>query len=197
MRVIKDDGAIVMTAFQPFTSKLICSNLKNYRYCWVWDKNKATNFMSAKLMPLVKTEDIVVFSKATCNSMSKIKMKYNPQGIIEVNKEVKNGKNVGGKVAADRNAVFHEGKVYTQKYTNYPTNILTIPNDSNKLHPTQKPLELMKYLILTYSDENDTVFDGFMGSGTTIVAAQELNRNAIGVELDKQYFDISKERLNL
>lgn len=194
-RIIGNKSAIVLTACQPFTSVLIFSNLSLFRYCWIWDKNKATNFMSAKLMPLLRTEDIVVFSKSTCNSMSKIKMTYYPQGITEINKVVSNGKNVGGKVAQDRHAVFTEGKEYLQQFTNYPTNILFFPNDNNPLHPTQKPVALMEYLIKTYTNEGDIVLDNCMGSGTTGIACLNTKRNFIGIEKDEKYFEIAKNRI--
>jgi site-specific DNA-methyltransferase (adenine-specific) len=195
-RIIKHDGAIVLTSAQPFTSILITSNIKLFRYSWVWDKAKATNFMSAKLMPLLKTEDICVFSKATCNSMSKTKMKYFPQGIIKIDKEVTNGKNVGGKVAQDRHAVFAEGKEYIQEYTNFPKNILEIPNDANPLHPTQKPLALFEYLIRTYSEEEDKILDNCIGSGTTAEACINTNRRFIGIEKELKYVEIARERIN-
>ncbi len=195
-RIITLEGSVVLTSAQPFTSKLISSCIDRYRYSWIWDKARATNFMSAKLMPLLKTEDVCVFSKSSSNSMSKFKMKYNPQGIIKVDKTVKNGKNVGGKVAQDRNAVFSAGKEYKQEYTNYPFNILNIPNDNNPLHPTQKPVNLMEYFIKTYTNEDDTVLDNCMGSGTTGIACLNTKRNFIGMELDDKYFVVARERIN-
>jgi site-specific DNA-methyltransferase (adenine-specific) len=193
-RIIKPNGAIVMTASQPFTTTLISSNMKMFRYCWVWDKAKATNFMSAKCMPLLKTEDVCVFSYATSNSMSKLKMNYYPQGIKAVDWDKTNGNNVGGKVAKARCAVFKGD--YKQKVTGYPKNIIDIPNDNNKLHPTQKPVALMEYLIRTYTNENETVLDFTMGSGSTGVACVNTNRNFIGIELDETYFNIAKNRIN-
>lgn len=195
-RIIKFDGAIVLTATQPFTSLLISSNIKLFRYTWVWDKARATNFMSAKLMPLLKTEDICVFSKSTCNSMSTHKMKYFPQGIVKVDMKVSNGKNVGGKVAQDRHAYFPEGKEYTQEYTGYPKNIIDFPNDDNPLHPTQKPLGLFEYLIRTYTKESDLVLDNCIGSGTTALACMNTNRNFIGFENNPKYFEIAIKRLD-
>jgi len=193
-RIIKPNGAIVMTASQPFTTTLIASNMKMFRYCWVWDKVKSTNFMSAKCMPLLKTEDICVFSHATANSMSRLKMEYNPQGISNVSWDKVNGKNVGGKVAEARGAKFKGS--YKQTTTGYPKNIIEMANDINKLHPTQKPVALMEYLMNTYTNEGETVLDFTMGSGTTGVAAKNLNRAFIGIELDEGYFDIAKDRIN-
>lgn len=200
-RLVFNDSAIVLFGTQPFTSTLISSNLTMYRYSWIWDKAKSTNFMSAKLMPLLKTEDICVFSHSTCNSMSLHKMRYFPQGTIHVDKIVKNGKNVGGKVAKDRNAIFLANKEYRQSHTNYPKNILEFPNDNNPLHPTQKPVALMEYLIKTYTNENDLVLDNTMGSGTTAVACINTNRRFVGIEKDTDdkgnslgYFDICIKR---
>jgi len=193
-RIIKPNGAIIMTASQPFTTKLISSNYKMFRYCWVWDKTKATNFMNAKCMPLLKTEDICVFSHATANAMSKLKMKYNPQGVESVEWDKTNGSNVGGEVGKARGAVFKGD--YKQTTTGYPKNILDIPNDNNKLHPTQKPVALMEYLIKTYTNEGDSVLDFTMGSGSTGVASKNLNRKFIGIELDENYFNIAKNRIH-
>ena len=193
-RVTKRNGAIVLTASQPFTSALIMSNMKMFRYCWVWDKAKATNFMSAKFMPLLKTEDVCVFSFATANARSKLKMKYNPQGTTAVNWDKSNAGNVGGKVASARGAVFKGD--YKQTVTGYPKNIIDIPNDTNKLHPTQKPVALMEYLIKTYTNVGETVLDFTMGSGTTGVAAKNLQRDFIGIERDDKYFEIARGRIN-
>ena len=193
-RVAKKNGAIVLFGSQPFTSALVMSNPKMFRYMWVWDKEKATNFMSAKLMPLLKTEDIIVFSKATCNSMSSEKMIYNPQGVSDVDLTITNGKNVGGKVAEARKAIFKG--TYKQTKTGYPKNILKITNDTNKLHPTQKPVALMEYLIKTYTNEGDLVLDNVAGSGTTGVACKNTNRNYILIEKEPEYCKIAEERLS-
>jgi len=164
-----------------------------FRYCWVWDKTKATNFMSAKCMPLIKTEDVCVFSLSSCNSMSKHKMKYNPQGVTNVNWEKTNGSNVGGKVAKERRAIFNGD--YKQTTTGYPKNIIDINNDKNKLHATQKPVALMEYLIRTYTNENETVLDFTAGSFTTGVACVNLDRKFIGIEMDETYFKIGEKRI--
>jgi len=194
-RIIKPNGAIVLFGSEPFSSALRMSNIKQFRYDWVWDKNSGTNFMSAQLMPLLKLENASVFSRSTCNCMSKVKMKYYPQGIIRIDKIVKNGKNVGGKVAEARGAEFKAGKEYKQEFTNYPFNLLNYKRDSSKFHPTQKPVALMEYLIKTYTNENETVLDFTMGSGSTGVACKKLNRNFIGIELDTGYFEIAKNRI--
>jgi len=195
IRIIKDNGAIVLNSIQPFTSKLILSNPEMYRYSYVWDKGRASNFMSAKVKPLIRTEDICVFSKATANSMSSVKMKYYPQGLVRVDKKVKNGKNVGGQVAVAKQAVYTQGKEYIQEFTNYPNNIIQIVNDSNPLHPTQKPIALCEYLIKTYTQEGEIVLDNCCGSGTTCLAAKNTGRHYIGIEKDENYFNIAKNRL--
>jgi site-specific DNA-methyltransferase (adenine-specific) len=194
-RVIKPNAAIVLTASQPFTTALIASNIKEFRYCWVWDKVRATNFMSAKWMPLLKTEDVCVFSTASCNAMSKTRMTYHPQGVVQLNRVVKNGKNVGGRVASDRGAVFAAGKEYKQEFTSYPKNLLSFGSEPEAVHPTQKPVALMEYLIKTYTNEGETVLDNTMGSGTTGVACVNTSRKFIGIEMDDAYFDIAKNRI--
>lgn len=195
-RVLKQNGSVVLTAHQPFTSKLIMSQLENFRYCWVWDKGRASNFMHGKYMPLIKTEDVCVFSRFRASFRSLNKMKYNPQGIIPHNKPKINGKNVGGKMKHIRGGPsFSSDKQYIQEYTNYPKNIIEISNDKNEFHPTQKPVELMEYLIKTYTDKGDTVLDNTMGSGTTGVACKLTNRNFIGIELNEEYFNIAKKRI--
>lgn len=194
-RVTKPNAAIVLTASQPFTTALIASNMGEFRYTWVWDKNRATNFMSAKLMPLLKTEDVCVFSAASCNSMSKVKMPYIPQGITRIDRTVKNGKSVGGMVAKDRRAVFAEGKEYKQTQTGYPSNILCFDGDQARVHPTQKPVALMEYLIKTYTNEGETILDNTMGSGTTGVACANTGRKFIGIEMDTGYYEIAEKRI--
>ena len=193
-RVIKPNGAIVMTASQPFTSVLGASNLGMLRYSWVWEKGRPTNFPNAKKMPLKGFEDILVFYTKQPT--------YNPQDLVRVDKTVKNTgtKTRQGSVKenGDRTSVHNDltkHSTYKQEYTNYPRGILKHTQDSPSIHPTQKPLALMEYLIKTYTNEGETVLDFTMGSGTTGVAAKNLNRSFIGIELDEQYFKISKDRI--
>lgn len=193
-RVIKDNGAIVLTASQPFTSALIMRNPKIFRYQWYWNKNKVTGFANAKKQPLRNVEDVVVFYKKSPT--------YNPQGLIEINKTKRNGKSVGGETlrgniedSSGKGYLRTSGHSYVQKYTNYPRQALYINSESKTVHPTQKPVELFEYLIKTYTDENDIVLDNCMGSGTTAIAAINTNRNFIGFELDKDYFDIANDRI--
>jgi len=188
-RIIKPNGAIVMTASQPFTTTLIASNMKMFKYCWVWEKNKATGHLNAKKRPLVSTEDVCVFYNKPPI--------YNPQGLTRkdiptISKGDRGSKGVGssgdcyGK--ATRDAV--------QTHTNYPKSIIRIPvNMKAEFHPTQKPVALMEYLIKTYTNEKELVLDFTMGSGTTGVACVNLNRDFIGIELDPKYFKIAKKRI--
>ena len=185
-RIVKPNGVIVMFSAQPFTTKLINSNLKHYKYNWYWIKNNVTGFAVAKYQPMRKVEDICVFYKKRGT--------YNPQGLIEVkNPRVRIRNTVDG---------LYDGtlrKPYISKFTNYPNNVLMYANEasSNKLryHPTQKPVALLEYLISTYTNEGETVLDFTMGSGSTGVACVNTNRRFIGIELDEQYFNIAKERI--
>lgn len=146
-RIIKDNGAIVLFSSQPFTSKLIMSNLNLYKYCWIWEKDNASNFFAAKFQPLNNTEDIVVFSKGGCNNGTKNPVKYYPQGTTQIDKEVTNGKNVGGQVGQAHKTSMKEGRKYKQTTTGYPFKTLKFKRDKTSLHPTQKPVELLEYLL--------------------------------------------------
>lgn len=182
-RVIKDDGAIILFATQPFTTNLIASNIKNFRYNWYWKKNITTGFCFARYQPMRKIEDICVFYKKLPT--------YNPQGLMLLDKPKMRNRNspiddiYGGKTLDNE---------YIQKYTNYPHHLLEFKKDG-RIHPTQKPVALCEYLIKTYTNENDLVLDSCMGSGTTGVACKNTNRHFIGIELDKNYFEIAKNRI--
>lgn len=178
-RIIKPNGAIVMTASQPFTTTLIASNIKGFKYCWVWDKKRVSNPQLAKHQPLKCHEDVCIFTS------DGRKANYYPQGLIDfVKSRKKDTTNLGHCVRKD----------YVQTKTNYPKTIQTFSFEQG-LHPTQKPVALMEYLIKTYTNEGDLVLDFTMGSGTTGVAAKNLNRKFIGIELDESYFEIAKERI--
>ena len=194
-RIIKDDCPIVLFASQPFTSKLISSNINMFKYCWIWEKDNASNFFAAKFQPLNNTEDICVFSTGGCNNGTKHPAPYNPQGIKEVNIDCINGKNVGGMVGAAHKTAMKEGRKYKQTTSGYPFKTLKFKRDTNKIHPTQKPVALLEYLIKTYTNEGMTVLDNCMGSGSTGVACINTNRNFIGIELDNTYFEIAKKRI--
>lgn len=182
-RIIKDNGAIVLFGKQPFTSQLINSNLKNYKYNLIWKKNNHDNPLQAKKRFLNITEDIVVFYKQQCC--------YNPQGLVKVDKITKQG----GRGKSMVQASGDRPDEYKQEYTNYPRNILEFAKDAKNVHPTQKPVALLEYLIKTYTNEGDVVLDNCMGSGSTGVACLNTNREFIGMELDEKYFEIARNRL--
>lgn len=188
-RVICPNGIICIMGSQPFTSLLINSNLDWFKYCWVWDKvNKATGHLNAKKQPMRITEDICVF--------------YNKPGkyfpiMVEREAPVRasNGskkKNTESKIYGEQ--VHIQPKEYTHKY---PNNIISIKSEDSRstIHPSQKPVALIEYLIKTYTNENDAVLDFCMGSGSTGIACMNLNRNFIGIEKDEGYYNIAKERL--
>ena len=182
-RAIKPNGAIVMTASQPFTSALVMSNPKMFKYCWVWDKRAAGNHGLAKHQPMKVHEDVVVFSQNThlyLPIMTKGKSRK------------KGGYGLGNSIATGMKEISPR---LCDDY--YPKSILEITNAgrSGKVHPTQKPVALMEYLIRTYTHEGETVLDFTMGSGTTGVACQNLNRSFIGIEMDDGYFAIAKTRI--
>jgi site-specific DNA-methyltransferase (adenine-specific) len=183
-RVIKDNGAIVLTASQPFTSALVMSNIKMFKYCWVWNKKKGGSPLLSKIQPIRITEDVVIFGKG--------KLLYNPI-MTPRDKPVSRGKNKGN-ISETTNNSFNEDKVYTEYY---PKNIIEISNanQNNRVHPTQKPVALFEYLIKTYTSVGDTILDNCIGSGTTAVAAINTGRNFIGIEMDKGYCDIANKRI--
>ena len=180
-RIIKDTGAIVLFGSEPFSSKLRMSNLKNYKYDWVWDKKQAGNVFLVKKQPLKIHETISVFNSKY----------YYPQ--------MREGK-MRKKGGAKKSLLYDIKKNYqTKNNLYYPTSILndfSNANKSNRLHPTQKPVALLEYLIKTYTNEGETVLDNCMGSGTTGIACKNLNRNFIGIELDPEYFKIAENRIN-
>ena len=151
-------------------------------------------FLNCKNAPMKKNEDIIVFSKGTIANKSKRLMKYYPQGLLEVNKPMKRYKNKDEGAIGNRPS--REGE-YTRKFENYPNNILTFDLDTKCIHPTQKPLKLIKYLINTYTDKSDIVLDNCMGSFTTAIACKDLNRDYIGFENDNIYYDLGQKRLEL
>ncbi len=177
-------GLVVLTAAQPFTSALISSNIKGFKYCWVWDKANSTGFLNAKKQPLRQTEDVVVFGNGKT---------YNP--IMEVRGVPrKKGGHIKG-TGTENYGDFESVESFNNEY--YPTNLLRISNAARKgkLHPTQKPVELMEYLIKTYTNDGDMVLDNCMGSGTTGVASGNTGRNFIGIEQDRKYFHIARKRI--
>lgn len=191
-RIAKDGAAIVLTASQPFTTDLINSNREAFRYCWVWDKQFSGNFVQAKRMPLKVCEDVVVFSFGG-------KMpRYSPI-MTQREKPIKAGSlsNSGGAIPNQSGAEARakvKAKVYNEKY---PTTLLSFSSREGRgLHPTQKPVALLEYLIRTYTNEGDTVLDNCMGSGTTGVACVNTGRSFIGIEMDDGYFKIANEGIH-
>ena len=187
---------ILIFGTEPFSTYLRLSNINYYKYDLYWIKNRPTGFIHSKNKPLKNIELISVFSKGTTvhKNQSKNRMTYNPQGLVKINKKVKNHQNKLGNNIGKRKS----NKEYTiQEYTNYPKmtiNFEVIP--SNKcIHPNQKPVELLEYLILTYSNPNDVVLDFTMGSGSTGIACQNTGRKFIGIEKEKKYYEIAIERI--
>ena len=186
-RIIKPNGAIVMTASQPFTTTLIASNMKMFRYCWVWKKSKATNFLNAKKQPLRKHEDICVFYKKPPT--------YKPQ----MTKGDPYTKGIRKNQLTGSYGDFSAIEVKSEDGMRYPTDVVyfkTAESEGAVLHSTQKPVALMEYLIKTYTNEGETVLDFTMGSGSTGVACKNLNRKFIGIELDEEYFKIAQDRIS-
>ena len=186
-RIIKDNGAIVLFGGEPFSSALRISNIKNYKYDWKWDKKGAGGFLNAKKRPLKRYEDILIFSYGVplYFPIKEIRGKLRNKG--SYNKKIGDGDMVYGK--------FKNQASFNNEY--YPTDIIEISNAANKgkVHPTQKPVALLEYLIKTYTNEGETVLDNTMGSGSTGVACKNLNRSFIGIEMDDKYFEIAKNRI--
>ena len=184
-RIIKDNGAVVLFGSEPFTSLLICSNLKNFKYNWIWQKNKATGFLNAKKQPLNDNETISVFYKKQCT--------YNPQMTV-AEKTYKRGM-----AKRSKSDCYGEEKDFVQVDTGlrYPKRIQYFNNNYTReqLHPTQKPVELLEYLIKTYTNEDEVVLDNCMGSGSTGIACINTNRRFIGMEIEEKYFKIAKDRI--
>jgi len=194
-RIIKDNGCIALFGSEPFSSNLRISNIKNYKYDWIWQKDNGTGFANAKKQPLRKYENISIFYNK--------RSIYNPQMRIGKPYKIKSGKRnkgtetLSGKKLQKNNksniASYYRSENYNNG-TRYPINIIDFKRERG-LHPTQKPVALLEYLIKTYTNENDTVLDFTMGSGSTGVACKNLNRKFIGIEKDEKYFDIAKQRI--
>ena len=202
-RIIKKPtGVILLFGQQPFTSMLISSNYEWFKYNLIWKKNKTTQFLLANYRPMKCTEDICVFSKggAAAASRKTGNMTYNPQGLVPVNIKKKNSEKRIGKMLNQSHHLGPNNKLignseYTQKFTNYPNELIEFDIESDTCHETQKPVKLIEYLIKSYSNEGDVVLDNTMGSGTTGVACINTNRKFIGIELVEKYFKLSKLRI--
>tara|TARA_R110002153_G_scaffold269080_1_gene434445 strand:- start:470 stop:1180 length:711 start_codon:yes stop_codon:yes gene_type:complete len=175
-RIIKPNGAIVLFGSEPFSSALRMSNIKNYKYDWVWHKKTSANVAVAKYQPLKTHEIVSVFGK-----------KYIPQ-MVKGKMRMKGGKAKSGEANGSLKPVYYKSDLY------FPKSVLDIKTERG-FHPTQKPVALMEYLIKTYTNEGETVLDFTMGSGSTGVACKNLNRSFIGIEMDDKYFEIAKERI--
>lgn len=198
-RIIKKNRAIVLFSQQPFTSLLITSNIKLWKYNWVWQKDNGTNFINSHYCPLKITEDICVFGEGAISFVKNgNNLIYNPQfsegkpytitsGNQKANSAVVRG-GTGGREYIGGFTTTSDGK-------RYPKNLIKFNRDKDKLHPTQKPVALLEYLIKTYTNPGETVLDNCMGSGSTGVACLNTDRNFIGIELDDKYFNIAKERI--
>jgi site-specific DNA-methyltransferase (adenine-specific) len=186
-RIIKDNGAIVLTASQPFTSKLVVSNLKMFKYEWIWEKDAGSNFATVKYQPMKEHENILIFGKGKIN--------YFP--IMQERIGSRKGKETTTIDSGRINSVYGTqkgiGKLKVDKLRN-PRSIQRF-NRQRGLHPTQKPVALFEYLIKTYTNENELVLDNCIGSGTTLLAAKNTNRKYIGIELEEKYCEIAKQRL--
>ncbi|RKY29346.1 MAG: site-specific DNA-methyltransferase [Candidatus Omnitrophota bacterium] len=181
-RIVKPNGAIILMANQPFTTTLIASNMKMFKYCWVWHKRQGAGFLNAHKQPLRSHEDVCVFYAKPTTYNPQMRMGFAPY-------TVKQGKTKTKNYGAQSRAVSKSSG------SRYPITVLEITKAHKTLHPTQKPVALMAYLIKTYTNEGDTVLDFAMGSGTTGVACKQLRRKFIGIELDKKYFDIASKRI--
>ena len=197
--LLKPNGTFITTASQPFTSALVMSNPKMFKYEIIWKKSKGCNFTHAKNMPIKFHENIVVFSDAPIGhsiQLGERRMTYNPQGLIKVDKKWSRPQkyDTGHKLKRESHKLER-----IIEFENYPTSIFIQGNSDNNergLHETQKPVALFEYLLKTYSNEGMIIFDPCMGSGTTGVACKNTNRSFIGIEKDEQYFKIAEQRIN-
>ncbi len=179
-RIIKDNGCVILFGYGLFAHQLALSSNK-YKYDLIWQKNRGTGFLNCKRMPLSDFENILVFYNKQCI--------YNPQMKLGTPYKIKKGSLSSNYAKTDKIVITEN------KGERYPTRILQYKNDNNAQHPTQKPLELMKYLIKTYSNENDMVLDNTMGVGTTCLGAKELNRSFIGIEKEVKYYELAVARV--
>lgn len=180
-RMIKDSGAIVLFSQMPFTSVLVNSNINMFKYEWIWQKESGTGFLNAKKMPLKIHENILIFYKNMPVYNPQMRQGFKPY----THKSGKGSSNYGEQI-----------RVVTENNgERYPIDIIEFKRDKSRLHPTQKPVALLEYLIKTYTNEGETVLDNVMGLGSCGVACRNTNRNFIGMELDKDYFEIAKKRI--
>lgn len=191
-RIIKKRGCIALFAQTPFDKVLGNSNLAMLKYEWIWEKPMATGRLNCNFAPMKAHENILIFSKsASCF----VKNKDNSMVFIPQMTEGKPYKAISGKASTNYDTKWAKEQLTINNGTRYPRDVIKVPHDKSKLHPTQKPVALLEYLIRTYTNEGDTVLDNCMGSGSTGVACVNTGRNFIGIELDKQYFEIAEKRI--
>ncbi len=184
-RIIKNNGAIVLFGSEPFSTELRHSNLKMYKYDWIWEKEQGVGFQLVKYRPLIKHENISVFCKKS--------PEYFPQ-MVKLDKTIKVKRKAGSNGKSDSSPLKYSDERTSEYSERFPVNILEFKRDRG-LHPTQKPVALLEYLVNTYTNEGDTVLDNCMGSGSTGVACVNTCRNFIGMELDPGYFEIAQKRI--
>lgn len=190
-RVVKPNGAIVLTASQPFTSRLVMSNLDEFRYSWVWRKSKGTGFFHVRQRPLKQHEDVCVFYRKAPT--------YNPQKTVKEGVKIGSGGSKSTPIyggiytASGRGVQMNQRK--PEDGTRYPISVLDFASEGKKVHETQKPVDLMRYFIRTYTNPGDVVLDNTMGSGTTGVAATLEGRKFIGIEQERSFFDLAVTRI--
>ena len=183
-RICKKGAPIVLFGSEPFSSVMRMSNIKEYRYDWIWKKSQGADFLNVKRRPLKNFETISVFCRKCAP--------YNPQGLRQCHRIKDNASKFG-----NNSRDWNHADTYVQEWENYPQAIIEFdnPTGADKFHPTQKPVDLLRYLILTYTNEGDTILDNCMGSGTTAIACIKEKRHFIGFEIDKKYYDIANERI--
>ena len=187
-RIIKPNGAIVLFGAEPFSSKLRMSNLDMFKYDWIWEKSKATGHLNSKRRPLIKHEMIHIFYSMQCI--------YNPQSLIKKCVPTISKGDRGSKGKGSSGDVYGLATKDTiQTHSNYPVSVQNFDVVMRTIHPTQKPVKLLEYLVKTYTNENETVLDFTMGSGSTGVACSNTNRKFIGIEMDNDYFKIAEDRI--
>ena len=186
-RITKDNGVIALFGSEPFSTLLRSSNFKKYKYEWYWIKNSPTGYSFCKYQPMRDVENIIIFKNKSTN-------KYNPQNLIKLEEPKLKIRKKG-----QEGLIYEKGnltnKVYKTEFTNYPRNTLYFKPERKGMHPTQKPVELLEYLIKTYTNEEEIILDNCMGSGSTGVACLNVNRKFIGIEKEEKYFNIAKERI--
>jgi site-specific DNA-methyltransferase (adenine-specific) len=191
-RIRKDNTAVCLFGSEPFSSHLRMSNIKEYRYDWIWEKTRIVGPLTAKLRPMKAHEVISIFSKLSATNGPHQKMSYFPQGLVEINRTKKNNRRNRAGSGFDRPCIKES---WTQTKTNYPKDIIKFKSEFKTVHETQKPVALLEYLIKTYTKPGETVLDFCMGSGSTGLAAMNAGRDFIGIEKDEKYFEIAKARI--